>query len=792
MFKNYIKVAFRNLLKHKTFSFINIFGLSMGMAVTMMIGLWVWDELSFDQYHTNYPRIAEVWQHVTDGKESGAFPSMPVPLGAELRMAYPDDLKYVVRTGGGKYTVAAGDNKFTQSGIFIEPDGPEMFSFHMLQGTRGGLKDPSSILISGSLAKKLFGNEDPMGKLVKITNIFSLKVAGVYEDLPQNTTLSGTEFFAPWDKYVSTWDWVRKLKDDWGSNISGLYVQIADRADMNKVSAKIGDVLTRKHPEKNFKATLFLHPMRKWHLYSNFVNGVNKGGLITFVWLFGIIGMFVLLLACINFMNLSTARSEKRAKEVGIRKAIGSLRAQLVSQFYSESVLMSLFAFVLAVIFVITMLPWFNTVADKHIVFPWTNAWYWIAGVSFSLLTGLVAGSYPAIYLSSFQPVKVLKGTFRAGRFASLPRKVLVVVQFTVSVLLITGTVIVYRQIQYAKNRPVGYDRQGLISIHETTPEVYKNYDVIRRTLMENNIAVEMAESQCPITDIWANSDGFDWAGKDPSFEAYFANIAVRHEFGKAVNWKFKEGRDFSKAFASDSDALILNEAAVRYMGIKGDPIGMTIRWNGKDHQVIGVTEDMIMTSPYRAVPQSVFSILHEGGNIINIRLNPRMNMSEALKKLEAVFKQYNSSAPFEYTFVDQEYAKKFGAEERIATLSTVFAALAIVISCLGLFGLASFIAEQRTKEIGIRKVLGASIFNLWRMLSKDFALLVVLSSCIATPIAWYFLHQWLQQYEYRTNISWIIFLAVGAGALFIALSTVSYQAIKTALANPVKSLRAE
>ena len=792
MFKNYIKVALRNLLKHKSFSFINIFGLSMGMAITIVIGLWVWDELSFDHYHTNYPRIAQVWQHVTDGKQSNAFSAAPIPLAPELRMAYPDDLKYVVRVGSGQYTIASGDNKFTEGGCFMDPDGPEMFSLRMLQGTRDGLKDPTSVLISQSLAQKLFGKEDPMGKLVKITNIISLKVAGVYEDMPENSNWYSTTFFAPWEKYVSTWDWVKNLKDDWGSNITDLYVQVADHADMDKVSAKISGVITRKHPRKEVTVNLFLHPMRKWHLYTNFVDGVNSGGLITFVWLFGIIGVFVLLLACINFMNLSTARSEKRAKEVGIRKAIGSLRTQLVSQFYSESVLMSLFAFMLAIVFVILILPWFNTVSDKHIVLPWSNAWCWIAGISFSLLTGFIAGSYPAIYLSSFQPVKVLKGTFRAGRFASLPRKVLVVVQFTVSVLLITGTVIVYRQIQFGKNRPVGYDRQGLISIRETTPEVYKNYDIIHRTLLENNVIAEMAESQCPITEIWANASGFDWVGKDPTFNANFANIGVRHEFGKTVNWKFKQGRDFSKAFASDSMAIILNETAVKYIGIKGDPIGMILHWDGKDYHVIGVAEDMIMASPYRAVPPSIFGILHEGGNVINIRLNPRMNINEALKKLEAVFKQYNSSAPFEYTFVDQDYAKKFGAEERIAKLATVFAALAIIISCLGLFGLASFIAEQRTKEIGIRKVLGASIFNLWRMLSKDFALLVVLSCCIATPIAWYFLHQWLQQYEYRTNISWIIFLAVGAGALFIALSTVSYQAIKTALANPVKSLRAE
>lgn len=793
MFRNYFKVAIRNLLKYKSFSVINIFGLALGMAVTMLIGLWVWDELSYDRHLEHYDRIAQVWQHWTSNGETGENRGMPVPLAAELRQSYPDDFKQVVTVSlGAECTLSHGDNKFTQRGGFVEAGAAELMSLKMLRGTRAGLKDPASIMLDAGTAKKLFGDTDPTGQLIKLNNIMTVKVTGVYQDIPRNSSFAGTTFMIPWEYYISKWDWIRAEKDNWEFNTCGVLVQLQEKADIDKVSQKIRGVLASKQVlDKGEKVELFLHPMRKWHLYSEFKNGVNTGGLITYVLLIGAIGFFVLLLACINFMNLSTARSAKRSREVGIRKAIGSERVQLISQFYCESVLMALIAMVLSIITVLLLLPWFNEVSEKNMAMPWHSPAGWLAIIGFTLLTGLIAGSYPAIYLSSFQPVKVLKGTFRAGRFAAIPRKVMVVVQFTASVLLITGTVIVFRQIQYAKDRPVGYDRKGLISIRETTPEIYQNYSAIRLALLNSGAVTEMSESQCPVTDIWAGTGGFQWRGKPDGFKDHFATIEIRHEYGKTVGWQIVAGRDFSSAYLTDSMGVVLNQSAVKYMGLK-DPVGEIIRRDDKTYTVIGVSKDMIMASPYEPVPPTIYSILHVGGNYINIKIKPDVSMSKALEKIEAVFKKYNPAAPFQYTFADQEYAKKFGDEEVILKFAAVFAGLAILISCLGLFGLSSFIAEQRTKEVGIRKVMGASVFNLWRMLSKEFVLLVLLSCCIALPIASFFLHQWLQHFEYRTTISVGILAGVVASAIFIALSTVSYQAVKSALANPVKSLRAE
>lgn len=793
MFRNYLKIAVRNLLKQKSTSFINIFGLAMGMAVALLIGLWIWDELQYDRYHDNSGSIAQVWQHYSKGDEAGVGSSVPVPLGPALRNAYGSEFKHIIESSGnGTHNISSGDKKFSQQGYFMEAGAPEMLSLRMLSGSLDGLKDPASIMLSATLARSLFGNDNAMDKIVRIDNRLNVKVTGVYEDLPGNTSFKDMSFLAPWELYVTKWKWVSDMKNEWNNNITDLYVQIAPHTDMKTVSAKIAG-LKRQFDKEDDGVTqsLFLHPMRKWHLYANFENGVNTGGQIRFVWLFGTIGLFVLLLACINFMNLSTARSEKRAKEVGIRKAVGSVRGQLIRQFFSESILVALLAFVLSLQIVLLTLPWFNQVADKHITIPWNNGWFWLAGICFSLFTGFIAGTYPAFYLSSFQPIKVLKGTFHAGRYAALPRKVLVVLQFSVSVLLISGTAIVYKQIQYAKDRPVGYDRNGLLSVQMTTPQIYENYKMLRRELLDGGAATYVAVSQGPLSNIWSWHGGFEWTGRSPSAENGFATIGVGHDYGKALGWQFLEGRDFSEDLATDSTGMILNEAAAKYMGLK-HPVGEVITWMNKRYTVLGVVKDVIMTSPYDPVPRTIFYILPEPGNFINIKLNPALGTSEALKKIAGAFQKHNPAAPFEYKFADDEYAKKFGEEERIGKLATFFAALAILISCLGLFGLASFMAEQRTKEIGIRKVLGASAFNLWRMLSKDFAILVLLSCCIATPLAWYFLQQWLEKYEYHTTITWWIFGGVGAGAMLIALLTVSYQSTKAALSNPVKSLRSE
>jgi ABC-type antimicrobial peptide transport system permease subunit len=802
MYQSYFKIGWRNLFKNAGYSFINIGGLAVGMGVAILIGLWVHDELSYDQYHANYGRIAQVMQHQTFNGYRGTENSIPIPLRTELQKSYGGDFKYLVLTSWlGNHILTYHEKKLSKTGNYMDSDAPHLLSLKMLKGTQDGLKEPSSILLSQSSSKALFGKNEPMGEVLKIDNELDVKVTGVYEDLPYNTQFRALSFIAPWSLYVSSDESVKKASDEgqWGNNSFQLLAQVEDHSDMEAVSTKIKNVKYDKVKgngmDEPLKAEIFLHPMKDWHLESNWEAGIRTGGFIQYVWMFGIVGIFVLLLACINFMNLSTARSEQRAKEVGIRKSIGSVRNQLIAQFLSESFLVVILAFILAIGVVTVSIPWFNQLADKKMISPLINPSFWLISAGFIFVTGLLSGSYPALYLSSFQPVNVLKGTFRAGRFASVPRKVLVVLQFTVSVTLIIGTVVVYQQIQFSKNRPIGYDRNGIMMVQMKSPDFAGKYDLLRNELKNAGAIEEMAESSSPLTGVWSNNGGFNWEGKDPVLQADFATIWITHDFGKTVGWKIKEGRDFSRDFSTDSSAVIINEAAVTFMGL-ANPLGKTIRWgdavHGKDFKIIGVSENLLMESPFKAVKQTIHLISYENVGWIELKLNPRHSISESIAGIEAVFKKYLPDVPFDYQFADQEYARKFSSEERIGKLSTIFASLAVFISCLGLFGLASFMAEQRTKEIGIRKVLGASVSHLWQMLSKDFVILVIISCLVAVPIAYYFMIQWLEKYDYRTEISWWVFAATGIGALMITLMTVSYQAIKAALMNPVKSLRSE
>ena len=793
MIRNYLKIAWRFLLKGKAYSLINIGGLGVGMAVAILIGLWIYDELAYDKYHKNYDRIAQVMQHQTFNGQIGTQTANPAAMAGEIRRLYGNDFKHVLQSSWNfNHALTYGDKIILQPGSYFEPGVTDMLSLNMLKGSRNGLKDMNSILLSQSVATAVFGNEEPMGKTLKIDNRVDVKVTGVYEDLPDNSSLKEVKLIMPWDLYLSQNQWIKTLDDPWGSNFTQTFVQIADNADMDAVSAKIRDVKLNKvaQESRRYKPMVFLHPMSKWHLYSDFKDGVNTGGRIDNVWLFGIIGIFVLFLACINFMNLSTARSEKRSKEVGIRKAVGSVRKQLITQFLSESILITSIALVLAMLLVAIVLPFFNDVAGKKMAFPWTNPGFWLVALGFTLFTGLVAGIYPALFLSSFQPVKVLKGTFRAGRYATIPRKVLVVLQFSISIVLIIGTSIVFKQINVGQNRPIGYNRDGLVS-HGVTETLHKHFEAIRTDLKSASVIVEMSESGSPTTEVWNTNGGFDWEGKDPNQAVDFPNNAVTWEYGKTIGWKIKEGRDFSRAFATDSAAFILNESAVKFIGLK-DPVGKTIRWEDQPYKVIGVVEDLLVQSPYKPVRPSMFYVSTRPQNVFIMRINPGMSTKSALSKMETVFKKYDPGAPFKADFVDEEFAKKFGNEKRIGTLATFFAALAIFISCLGLFGLASFVAEQRVKEIGIRKVLGASVINIWQLLSKEFALLVLISCFVAIPLAWYYMTNWLQQYDYRTKVTWDVCAVAALGALSITIITVSFQAIKAAIANPVKSLRSE
>lgn len=793
MFKNYFKTAFRNLQRNRLYSFINIAGLAIGIAVVILIGLWIWSELSFNKSFKNYDRIVQVIQNDLDGSNQGiaTMHVMPVPAAVELRNKYGSDFKYIVLTKNSLSNILAyGDKKLSASGMFAEPQFPDMLSLQMIEGERAGINDPSSIMINQSMATALFGKTNPVNKIIRIDNKNTLKVTGVYKDFPKNTNFYGVSFLAPWAYLVANRSWVKEAYSQWDNNSFFLYAQLADHANMDKVKTAVKDIIKNNSDRKD-KPELVLQPMSQWHLYNDFKNGKNAGGAIEYVWIFGIIGLLVLLLACINFMNLSTARSQKRAREVGVRKAIGSARKQLIIQFLAESVVFAFMALILSVILVRLSLPWFNHLAGKDIRFPFGNLLFWGGAFILTLITGLIAGSYPAFYLSSFKTVKVLKGTFKAGRFAAIPRKVLVVLQFTVSVALIISTLIIFLQIRYAKDRPLGYNQNGLISVPMSTPDLYGKYDLLRNDLINSGAAVNMAEASNTTNYVAAHLIGFDWQGKDPNTRPVFGTVWLTYDFGKTVGWQMMEGRDFSRSFPTDSTGIILNEKAAALIGFK-KPIGENVSFNGTTYHIIGVIKNMIMESPFAEQEPTVFVLDYDNVSKILIKLNPAISPYKSLAIAGKIFQKYDPAAPFNYTFADEDYAQKFTAEKRIGSLATFFALFAILISCLGIFGMASFTAEQRTKEIGIRKVLGATVTSLWAMQSKDFLVLVLISFGIAMPVAWYVMHHWLQNYEYRTHIPVAVFVITAAATLIITLATVSFQAIKAAVANPVEALRSE
>jgi predicted permease len=809
MLKNNLKIIFRNLWKNKGYSTINIGGLAIGMGVAMLIGLWIYDELSFNRYFNNYDRIGQVLQNRVEHNERKTWFSLPVPFVEELKAHYDGNFKRIIAsTQTGENILTAGDTKLSRNGQYIEAGALEMFSLRMLRGSWSALDDQQGIILSESTAHALFGDADPMNKIVKVDTETNLKVTGVYEDFPQNTRFSDVQFMASWDYFLEKNRWMKNKK--WDNHAIWVFTQLADHADFKTASEAIRlselNAIRRMADMKEEAATrpeMWVHPMQDWHLYSDFKDGAVGDGPVKYVWMVGMIGFFVLLLACINFVNLSTARSEKRAREVGVRKAIGSLRMQLMGQFFIESLLVVLLSFAVALVGVVLSLSWFNNLAAKQMVIPWGNVYFWICSAGFVLLTAVLAGSYPAIYLTSFQPVKVLKGSGTSirthfGGFAYTPRQVLVVLQFTISVTLIICTSIVYRQIKFAKERPVGYSRDGLLMVPMKTEDFYGKTDIIRTELKNTGMVEEVAESQSPITGVWSSNEGFSWKGMPDGFVETFATLTVSPEYAQTAGWQFVSGRNFSKDFASDTSGFVINESAARLLGV-GDPVGMVVSWKSqwmtdnvrKSFTVLGVVRDMVMESPFAPVKPTVF-FLFGSPNWINIRLNAHVSAAAALPAVEKVFKKLVPAAPFEYKFADQEYDAKFRTEERIGKLAGFFAVLAVLISCLGLFGLASFTAEQRTREIGIRKVLGASVTALWGMLSKDFVLLVAVASLIAMPLAWYSMSEWLENYQYRTEISWWIFALASVGALILTLTTVSYQAIKAAWVNPVKSLRSE
>jgi putative ABC transport system permease protein len=786
MIRSYLIITLRSLLKNKVYSFINIFGLTLGMTVAMVIGLWIYDEVSFDKCHEQYDRIVQVLQNSKVGGGVSTYASLPMPLSRELQENYSNDFEKVAATITLEQPLAFEDKVFSKIGYYAEYPFVQIISLDMLKGTQAGLKAKHSVLLSETTAEAIFGALDPLGKTINLNNSYALEVGGVYKDLPKNSRFYDLGFIAPIQLLFSN----GASTDNWYSSSFQIYATLSQHAQAEAVSSKIKNILF-EHSQDQAKPELLLFPMRKWRLYGDFTNGVSNGGRIVFVWVFSIIGLFILTLACINFMNLSTAQSEKRSKEIGIRKAVGSERSQLIVQFMGESLIVTGLSLCFSLLLLQLVLGTFNALVDKKMVVLWANPGFLLAIFLFSLFTGLLAGSYPALYLSSFKPVKVLKGTFKVGRLAAIPRKALVIFQFAISVALIIGTITIFRQIQFAKNRPVGYDRNGLVSI--LFPSELANYQAFKTEVLADNEVLAVAAAGNPTTAIYSSADNLNWKGKDPNRQEVFGTILVEPAFEEIVHWKMKEGRSFSEKMASDSMAFVFNEAAIKQMNLE-KPIGETVQWHGKNWNIIGIVEDMVMASPFEPAVPTVFlmNVQERSFSVINFKLNPQVSIASALQKIEAVHKKFAPNSPFTYKFADQEYGLKFAEQERTGQLASIFAMLTIFISCLGLFGLAAFTAQQRTKEIGIRKTLGASVASITGLLSKDFLLLVLLAILIASPIAGYLMGEWLKSFTYRIQLEWWMFAAAGILAMVIAFLTIGFQSMKAALANPVKSLKSE
>jgi ABC-type antimicrobial peptide transport system permease subunit len=711
--------------------------------------------------------------------------STPKIMAPTIKKDFPEVERVSRYNYDDTYLFSIGDKKLKATGTTVDPDFLYIFSFPLIKGVpESALEGVNSIVVTESFAKDLFGNKEPMGQVVKLNDQDLLTVTGVLKDLPENSVFDH-KFLLPW-KYLEKQFGIDEV---WGNNSIATFILLQKGVNYEMFSDKIKNL--RKIYDKGDPETVtYLYPFTREYLYGNFENGVEKGGYVKVLRLFGIIGVIILIIACINFMNLSTARSEKRAKEVGIRKVVGAKRGGLIGQFIGESTLLALLSAIFALIIVALTLPRFNQLVDRDLKIDYGDPVLWVAVLVIVIITGLLAGSYPSLYLSSFRPASVLRGTFKKVNALITPRKILVVTQFAVAIVLIIATIIVKRQLIHVQNRQTGYQKEHLIysPMEGRMPE---NYNLIKQELITSGTATAVTKTMSPITENWSNSWGMDWAGKDHNDHTLVFRFNAHADIIETFGLELVEGRDLDHGkFLTDSTAMIINETAVRHMGFK-EPIGQIIKDMGEEWHVVGVVKDFVMTSPFQKI-QPMMIHGKWGENFIDMRLNPDRSMTENLARAEAIFKKYNPEYPFDYKFVDQEYGRKFANQRRTETLASLFTSLTIFISCLGLFGLAAYMAENRIKEIGVRKVLGASITNITTLLSIDFLKLVLLAFCIAVPLSWYAMDRWLSDFDYRVDISWWTFILAGISALSIALLTVSYQAIKAALANPVKSLRAE
>ncbi|HRO47168.1 ABC transporter permease [Agriterribacter sp.] len=783
MIRNYFKIAWRNLLRNQGFSLTNLLGLTIGITCTIFISLWVQDELGYNKFQKNYDNIYQVIANRNFNNQVFTDRSMALPLAAELEHSSPQIKHAVVTTYPQPRVLTHGNDKIKKQGYIVSEHYFDLFPWKFLKGNAvTALKEPNAIVLTASAAKAFFGTQDPINKVLRFDNGHDVKVTAVLQDIPRNSTFQ-FDWLTPFNYNDPD---TKRSMSEWVNSSWNVFIQTVPNADTGMLNKSITQV-KRAHGNDDI-SSYFVFPMSRWRLYSDFNNGMNTGGMIEYVRLFSIVAVIILLIACINFMNLSTARSEKRAKEVGIRKTLGSGKKQLILQFFLESMILTLIAFLFAIAAVALLLPSFNLFINKQLSLNLFSPVFWLGAAAIILFTGLVAGSYPALYLSSFNPVRVLKGSFAAGKKTILPRHILVVSQFVISILLISATIIVYRQIQHVKDRDMGYNPNNLIMI-PSTPDTDKSFAVIKQELLATGMISNVTRTSSPITEVWWNTGAPDYEGKPANAQIIMGGLGVDVDFSKTMNIKMLEGRDFSGTPA-DSASMILNKAAVDAMKLK-NPVGRQMRY-GRTYTVIGVSDNVIMTSPFEPAYPMLIVYDPNSSSMNTLRLKEGIIPQKAIASIETIFKKYNPAVPFEYQFVDQEFQKKFLTEELISKLTNIFAGLAIFICCIGLAGLASFTIEKRLREIGIRKVLGATVQQLLLLISKDFLKLVLIAFVIATPLAWWLMHNWLEKYTYRIFISPWLFGIVGILVLLLALMVVGLNTIKAATTNPVKSLRTE
>jgi ABC-type antimicrobial peptide transport system permease subunit len=791
MLQNYLKIAFRSLQKNRLYSILNIAGLSVGFAATVIICFWVISELEFNTYNQHYASVGLIQKNLQYNGSINTTESNPIPLAEALRNEYGQYFdEVVVSSFGGEQSFKYKEATTIKRGYFMQKGGHKILDIQLVKGAPGFPLDPTSILISERTAQALFGKEEPVDKIVSISAKANLKVVGVYKNFPVNSTFRNVDFYADFEAYANMEDWVRDSKTLWEENSFPIYVKLSPNAEAEAVSAKISKVL-QPHTADKSQPEIFIHPMAAWRLYPGFENGKPVGSGLSNVITFASIGFLILLLAIINFVNLVTARASIKAKEIGVRKAIGSGRKGILQLIYAEVAVLVFIAGILGLVLAQFFTGWFNVLTAVKIRINFTDPIFILQFFGILSVITLIVGVYPAMYLSSFSPIKILKGLRIGSGKEVLLRKSLVVFQFTISIVMLVAMIVISQQLRHGMNRPMGYDKNGLIQIQKSTPGLRGHFWAMREQLLASGAIEEMAEMNTPLAENWHNQSGISWRGKPQNSSESFGEVIVTPEFGKTVNWKISAGRDFSRQFKTDTSAVIINKSAAKLIGFR-NPLNEYIEYGGNRYTIVGIAEDIIFDSPYDNAKPTVFFMRLANAPFITLKLSGNLSVNEAVSRIEKIMKSFDPEANLNIKFADYELESKFWREKRALEMISVFSFIAIFICCLGLFGLATFTAERRTKEIGIRKVLGASVIGITGLLSKDFLKLVLIALVIAGPIAYYFMHNWLKGFVYHISMEWWIFALAGGLSILIAFFTVGYQSIRAALMNPVKSLKSE